>query len=85
MTKDVLLKISGLHVDVDSDEPVELITAADYFMKNDKHYIVYTEPAAEGMEEVKNTIKISKNRIDVIKHGGQDTHMVFEPYKKNVS
>ena len=85
MTKDVLLKISGLHADVDSDEPVELITAADYFMKNDKHYIVYTEPAAEGMEEVKNTIKISKNRIDVIKHGGQDTHMVFEPYKKNVS
>ena len=42
MTKDVLLKISGLHVDVDSDEPVELITAADYFMKNDKHYILYT-------------------------------------------
>ncbi len=53
-------------------------------MNNDKHYIVYTD-CCRGYGGSQNTIKISKNRIDVIKHGGQDTHMVFEPYKKNVS
>ena len=41
MTKDVLIKISGLQaMDGDSDD-VEIITAGDYFQKNGKHYIVY--------------------------------------------
>lgn len=85
VTRDVLLTISGLHTDVDSENPVEVITAADYFLKNGKHYVVYTEPAAEGIGEVKNTIKISHDIVEVIKHGGQNSHMVFKPYEKNIS
>ena len=40
MTKDVLIKISGLQaMDGESDD-VEIITAGDYFQKNGKHYIL---------------------------------------------
>ena len=49
MTKDVLIKISGLQaMDGESDD-VEIITAGDYFQKNGKHYIIYEE-AMEGFE-----------------------------------
>ena len=43
MTKDVLLRISGLHyetagaIEDDGEEPIEVITPATYYYKNDKH------------------------------------------------
>ena len=43
MTKDVLLSISGLQFaaqDEEDVEPVEVITAGDYYKKNGKHYIL---------------------------------------------
>ena len=44
MTKDVLLSISGLQFaarDEEDVEPIEVITAGDYYKKNGKHYILY--------------------------------------------
>ena len=46
MTKDILLKISGLQFSADSDdindsEPVEIIAPGEYYYKNGKHYILY--------------------------------------------
>jgi uncharacterized beta-barrel protein YwiB (DUF1934 family) len=41
MTKDVLIKISGLQsMDGDSDN-IEVITTGEYFLKNGKHYVIY--------------------------------------------
>ena len=63
MTKEVLINITGIHTDMiergEEDEPVAVITPANYFQKNGKHYILYDE-VAEGMPGVtKNKIKIS--------------------------
>ena len=42
MTKDVLVKISGLQFAEDQDNgPVEIITTGNYYKKNGKHYILY--------------------------------------------
>ncbi len=58
MTRDVLVRISGLQaVDGDTND-VEIITTGDYFLKNGKHYVVYEE-MMEGFEgNVRNTVKI---------------------------
>ena len=85
MTQDVLLTISGLQAEIDSEDALELITAADYYKKNGKHYLVYTELVPETGDEIKNTIKMTDERVDVIKHGIQNVHMIFEPSKKNIS
>ena len=45
MTKDVLINISGLQMDINKDEPVELMTTGAYYLKNGKHYILYDEMA----------------------------------------
>ena len=89
MTKDVLLTISGLHYDEfsgreDDNEPIEVITPAAYYLKNNKHYIIYEE-VVEGMPgSIKNKIRISgEDQLEILKSGLSGTHMVFEmtPYE----
>ena len=60
MTKDVLVKISGLQFAEDQDNgPVEIITTGNYYKKNGKHYILYDE-VQEGFDGVtKSVIKVN--------------------------
>lgn len=88
MTKDILLTISGLQFMAQDDEPVEpveVITAGDYYKKNNKHYVIYDE-VMEGFEgTTHNTIKIAENCLDITKKGVANVHMIFEKNKKNVT
>lgn len=91
MTKDILLQISGTQRELQAPEneevsgPIEVITAATYYQKNEKHYIMYEE-VTEGFSEVtKNLIKISDDTIDITKRGVTNVHMVFERNKKNMT
>ncbi len=85
MTKDVIVSIRGLQMDVDSESPLEVITMGNYFYKNGKHYVLFDETVGDAGEQTKNTIKIAPNRVDVIKKGDNSVHMVFEPDKKNMT
>lgn len=86
MTKEVLVKISGLQFATEQEaEPVEVITAGDYYMRNGKHYVVYEE-VAEGFEgKTRNVIKLGEKYLDITKKGVSNVHMVFEKNRKNVS
>lgn len=87
MTKDVLVKISGLQFgeEIEDDEPVEIITTGNYYKKNGKHYILYDE-VQEGFDGVtKNVIKLNDDFMDVTKRGATNVHMMFEKNKKNLS
>ncbi|MGO5053773.1 DUF1934 domain-containing protein [Lachnospiraceae bacterium LCP25S3_G4] len=96
MTKDVLVSISGLHFDMLSeqsykedelgDETIEVITPANYFCKNGKHYVIYDEIAEGGQGSTKNKIKITgTDTLEIIKSGLLNAHMVFERNKKNLT
>lgn len=86
MTKDVLVKISGLQFSDDQgNEPVEIITTGNYYKKNGKHYILYDE-VQEGFDGVtKSIIKVNDDFLDVTKKGVTNVHMMFEKNKKNMS
>lgn len=85
MTKDVLIRISGVQMSEDDTDNIEVITAGNYFLKNGKHYILYDE-VIEGFEGVvKNTIKISSEVMDIRKNGVSSIHMTFEPEKKSLT
>ena len=92
MTKEVLLTISGLHLDTISDEPdednvpIEVITPATYYLKNGKHYILYDELIEGMLGSIKNTIKITgDSKLEMRKSGITNTNMVFEKEKINVT
>ena len=88
MTKDVLISIIGMHIDIIDEEdadnkPIEVITPANYFLKNGKHYILYNE-MTEGINGViKNKVKITEpDCVEIIKSGLVNAHMIFEKGKK---
>lgn len=86
MTKEVLITISGLQImDEEGSEPVEVITAGEYYYRNGKHYILYDE-VMEGFEGVtKNRIRITQDCLDVSKKGVSNVHMIFEKNRKNLT
>ena len=92
MTKDVLISISGLHAEMapsyteDEREAIEVVTPANYYCKNGKHYVVYDE-VVEGMAgTIKNRIKITgSDSLEIVKTGLTNTRMVFEKNKKNLT
>lgn len=85
MTKDVLVSISGAHAIDGESGDIEVITAGKYYYKNGRHYVIYDE-TIDGVEgSIRNTIKIGRGAVDVIKSGGARSHMVFEKERTNVS
>ncbi len=95
MTKDVLVSISGKHIDImddpvegyeTGDDAIEVVTPASYYCRNGKHYILYDE-VLEGMAgTIKNKIKITgTDSLEIMKSGVSSSHMVFEKNKKNLT
>lgn len=85
MTRDVLIRISGIHVLEEDQDNIEVITSGDYYLKNGKHYILYDE-IIEGFDDViKNTIKVASDSMDIRKSGISNVRMSFEKDKKNIS
>lgn len=86
MTKDVIVKISGLQFAGEEDsDSVEVITSGTYYKKNGKHYVLYEEVMEGTTDITKNVIKIGENSMEVTRKGPASVHMVFEKDKKNVS
>ena len=82
MTKEVIVKISGFQLLDGEQDAVEIITAGDYYQKNGRHYIVYEE-AMEGFEgSTRNIVKVSPQKMDIMKTGIVNAHMVFEKNQK---
>ena len=88
MTKEVLLTIVGLHYDTfspepeEETEPIEVITPAMYFLKNNKHYVVYDEVVEGMLGTIKSKIKITgEEKLEMMKNGITNTHMIFEKDK----
>ncbi len=86
MTKDVLLFIKGLQFESeDETNDLETVTAAEYYKKNNNHYVIYEE-AMEGFRDTtKNIIKWNGQILDLTKKGLVNVHMIFEEKKKNVT
>ena len=85
MTRDVLIRISGLQAMDGENDNVEVITTGDYFLKNGRHYVIYDE-VMEGFEgNIRNMLKISPDKLDVRKNGAANAHMVFEQDRKNLT
>ena len=86
MTKDVIITIRGLQAGPQaSEEPIETITAGEYFYKNGKHYLIYEEVMEGETQVTKNRIKIGNDCMELTKNGVVSVHMVFEKNQKNIT
>ncbi len=86
MTKQVLLTIAGFqYADEEFNEPVEIVTAGDYYNRGGKHYVLYDE-VVEGLSgHISNTIKIGDRSLELTRKGLTNIHMLFEKDRKNMT
>lgn len=87
MEKEVLIALKGLQFAMDEEgaQALETITPAEYYKRNDKHYVVYEEPTEGFTDITKNVIKFGSSQVEVTKRGLVNVHMVFEENKKNMT
>lgn len=82
MTKDVLIKVSGMQFDV-QDEAIELMVPGSYYMKNDKHYVLFEEQPESNGPVTKNIVKFDDSFFEMMKKGGNHSYLRFDKNKKN--
>ena len=87
MNRNVLVSISGMQTSAESDGAIEIISNGEYYFRNGKHYILYEEQVDEHSNcmDTKCTIKISENRMELIKKGDVTTRMFFEVGTPHIS
>lgn len=88
MTKEVMIRIVGNQKLDGVDEPAESValeTKGTYYLKNNRHYVIYEESCEEISPTTKNTLKIHEQGVDLNKHGITNVHMLFEKNKKNLT
>lgn len=86
MTREVELTISGLQWGEDSDQDnIETVTQAEYFKKNDSHYLLYEEIMEGFSQTSKNRIKWKENLLELTRQGLVTTHMIFEENKTHMT
>lgn len=85
MNGNVIVSIVGTqHSDGDKDT-TEISVSGKHFNKNGKHYIMYDEIHDQGGLVTKNTIKINRDSVEIIKSGYVSSRMVFEEEKRTVT
>lgn len=86
MNREVELSISGLQWGTDTDQDnIETVVKAEYFKKNDSHYLLYEETMEGFSQTSKNRMKFKNNILEMTRQGLMNTHMVFEENKKHVT
>lgn len=81
MTKEVFITIKGQQLGEEED-PVIMIAPGTYHFMNGKHYIHYEENIEESDDISKNTVKVSSDRIILMKKGTQYAQMIFDLKEK---
>ncbi len=91
MTQHVLLTIIGRQGDPAEDADTVLTAEGEYFFRNGRHYVLYSEPEEDDgpltdkKNDEKSMIRISEGRVDVLRRGGYRVHMVFECGRPHVT
>ena len=85
MTKEVLVSIKGMQFDGESGDTIETMNFAQYYLKNDGHYIIYDEMVEGESQVTKNILKFKGKTFEMTKRGLVNVHMVFEEGQKNMT
>ncbi len=85
MKKEVWVSICGLQsVEETAQEPVETISAGDYFKKQEKHFLLYDSYEEDGTL-TRNQVKISADKVELLRRGKGESRMDFWLGKRTAS
>ncbi len=76
--KDIVIKIeSDIRVIGEEPQKMEMITPAKFYEKGNTLYIAYEETELSGMEGDKTILKISEQKVVMMRYGSNPSEMIF--------
>ncbi|MBQ8148697.1 MAG: DUF1934 domain-containing protein [Lachnospiraceae bacterium] len=85
MTKQVLLSITGSQFADEENDSIELVTVANYYKRNGRHFILYEEIPEGEDSAIKNTLKFDETFFEMSKKGSVNTQLLFNPKESNTN
>lgn len=85
MTKQVLLSITGSQFFGTENDSIELITVANYYKRNGRHFVLYEEMPEGEDSIIKNTLKFDDTFFEMTKKGAVNAQLLFNPRKSNTT
>ncbi len=84
MNKDVIITVSGLDINSEDTDQIEIVTTGKYINKG-SHGLVRFEEVVEALGVTKNTIKFGEDHAEVSRSGAMEMYLYFYPGKKTTS
>ncbi len=84
MNKNVLITVKGNQQYSDDSDSIELITEGKYYKKGDNYFITYKETELTGMEGTTTTLKVSEDKVTLMRFGTNNSQLIFEKGEKNL-
>ncbi len=85
MTRDVMIKVTGVQSGFEDGDMLEITTSGQYFEKNGKMYIRYIDQIMDEEQETNTTIKVDGDTVSIIRFGSVGSHLMFEKGKLHYS
>ena len=77
MTKDVVVSLKGLQLAPDQQsDAVEVIAPGEYYIRNNKHYVLFEEIMEGETQTLKNMLKFNENYLEFTRKGPMSTEIV---------
>ena len=79
MKKNVIISVTGTHVSMDSQEPVEVVSYGTYYKRNGKVYVKYLEVTEDNVTlDCLVKIDADNEAVEITKKGQYSSCMVFK-------
>ena len=76
MTKDVVVSLKGLQLAPDQQsDAVEVIAPGEYYIRNNKHYVLFEEIMEGETPTLKNMLKFNDNDLEFTRKAVSYTHL----------
>ena len=85
MDENVVIKISGLQIVENTGDNVEVIAKGKYYLKKDKHYLLYEEYENDENTKTSNMIKFNNDIVEITRKGQVDGKLIFQENQKKQS
>lgn len=81
--KKAIISVKGTQKnDQNESDTIELITEGNFYIKGNTFYVVYEESELSGMDGTTTTLKITEDKVTLLRFGTNKSKMVFEKNKR---
>lgn len=84
MRRKAIISVVSKQTDGDGNK-IEVVTPGEFYKENNDYYAVYEETELSGMEGTKTTLKISSDKLLLLRVGTTNAEMQFKKNNKDIT